>query len=88
MKQPQAVPPGPDELQAYCVGLCSRERAAEIEAYLSGGPDCTEILQAAPTLSANTVETAVPAVSATKIAAAIAAEGGPAHRHAGRKVDR
>ena len=35
-------------MQAYCLGKVAAPRATEIEAYLAGAPDCTEILAAAP----------------------------------------
>jgi hypothetical protein len=47
VEQPAVVPPGAAELQAYSLGKCDRHRAAEIEAFLTGGPDCHSILEAA-----------------------------------------
>jgi hypothetical protein len=48
MHHQQANPPGGEELQTYSLGKCEPQRAAEIEAFLDGGPDCTAILEAAP----------------------------------------
>src|SRR4051812_47620971 len=46
--QPPPHPPSTEELQAYCQGLGEPARAAEIEAFLREGPDCTDALSAAP----------------------------------------
>ncbi len=48
MEQPQDIPPSTEELQAYSLGKCEPHRAAEIEAYLADGPDCSSILATAP----------------------------------------
>ena len=48
MGQRTVVPPGEDELQTYSLGKCEPQRAAEIEAFLADGPDCSTILYAAP----------------------------------------
>src|SRR5258708_1900085 len=48
MEQPQVVPPSAEELQAFSLGKCEAHRAVQIEAFLSDGPDCRSILDAAP----------------------------------------
>ncbi len=40
--------PDQQELLAYCLGKCEPARAAEIEAFLAGCPDCGPILEAVP----------------------------------------
>jgi tRNA A-37 threonylcarbamoyl transferase component Bud32 len=47
MAQEQGAPPSAAELQAFSLGKCEPQRAREIEAYLSGGPDCRSTLEAA-----------------------------------------
>jgi serine/threonine protein kinase len=48
MENQSVVPPSIEELHAYILGKCQPERAAEIEAVLADGPDCTTILETAP----------------------------------------
>jgi formylglycine-generating enzyme required for sulfatase activity len=48
MEPNQVVPPSTEELQAYSLGKSQPSRVEEIEAYLTGGPDCGSILEAAP----------------------------------------
>jgi WD40 repeat protein len=48
MEQSSVVPPGVDELQTYSLGKCDPRRAAQIEAFLTDGPDCSAILAQAP----------------------------------------
>jgi WD40 repeat protein len=47
MEQQGGIPPSADELRAYSLGRCPPQRAAEIEAFLSDGPDQASILQTA-----------------------------------------
>src|SRR5262245_61741052 len=44
----KSPPPSADELRAFSLGLCDPDRSAQIEAFLAGAPDCTEILSGAP----------------------------------------
>jgi hypothetical protein len=48
MEPRPAIPPSTEELQAYSLGKCEPQRAAEIEAHLTAEPDQGAILAAAP----------------------------------------
>jgi WD40 repeat protein len=48
MDQRPVVPPSEEELQTFSLGKCEPPRAAEIEAFLTDGPDCSAVLGAAP----------------------------------------
>jgi WD40 repeat protein/tRNA A-37 threonylcarbamoyl transferase component Bud32 len=48
MDHSPVAPPSAEELQAYSLGKLDPQRAAQIEAYLAAGPDCSPIFAAAP----------------------------------------